>query len=63
VPFYVISAVSLSVMIVALVLANLGMLLVLLLFELGLPASTFATVVDEYRPQGAIATDPDPADD
>jgi len=47
-------------MIVALVLANLGLLLLLLLFELGLPASTFATVVDEYRPQAASATDPDP---
>ncbi len=59
VPFYVISAVTFSVMILALLLANLGLLLLLLLFELGLPASTFATVVDEYRPQAATTTDPD----
>jgi hypothetical protein len=58
-PFYVMSAVAFLVMIVALVLANLGLLLLLLLFELGLPASTFATVVDEYRPQRATATGSD----
>lgn len=53
VPFYVITVVTVAAMIVALVLGSLGMLLLLLLFELGLPASTFATVVDEYRPQAA----------
>ena len=58
VPFYAISVVTFSAMILALVLANLGLLLLLLLFELGLPASTFATVVDEYRPQSAGVVDP-----
>lgn len=50
VPFYVISAFSFALMLLNLVLANLGLLLLLLLWELGLPASIFALVVEEFRP-------------
>lgn len=50
VPFYIINAVTLALMGLNLVLASLGLLLLLLLWALGLPASIFATVVEEFRP-------------
>jgi hypothetical protein len=49
VPFYVISAVSFALMMLNLALANLGLLLLLLLWELDLPAGIFASVVEEFR--------------
>jgi hypothetical protein len=66
VPFYVISAVSFALMMLNLALANLGLLLLLLLWELGLPASIFASVVEEFRPGARLdqstADDVNPAD-
>ena len=53
VPYYVISALTLGVIVLNVVLANLGLLLLLLLFELSLPASIFATVVQEFQPRVA----------
>jgi hypothetical protein len=50
VPFYVITSVTAVVMVVNLVLANLGLLLLLLVLQLGFPASIFARVVEEFRP-------------
>jgi hypothetical protein len=50
VPFYVIGAIAFSLMALNLALANLGLLLLLLLWDLGLPAGIFADVVEEFRP-------------
>lgn len=50
VPFYVISAVTFALMFLNLVLASLGLLLLLLMWELGLPAGIFVSVVEEFRP-------------
>lgn len=50
VPFYLISAVTVAIMLANLALANLGVLLLVLLWELGLPASIFASVVEEFSP-------------
>lgn len=50
VPFYVISAITSLLMALNVLLANLGLLLLLLLWDLGLPASIFADVVEEFRP-------------
>ena len=49
VPFYVISAVSLALMVLNLALANLGRYFSCL-WELGLPAGIFASVVEKFRP-------------
>ena len=50
VPFYVIGAIVFSLMTLNVLLANLGLLLFLLLWNLGLPASIFADVVEVFQP-------------
>ena len=51
IPFYVITATTVAAMMVNLVLASLGLFLLLLIWQLGFPASIFARVVEEFRPE------------
>lgn len=54
IPFYVISAITVLLMALNMLLANLGLLLILLLWDLGLPAGIFADVVEEFSPGDRI---------
>lgn len=52
--FYVINSITFGLIVLNLDIGNLGLLLLLLLWELGLPADIFSKVIEEFRPSDRL---------